>query len=288
MGHPFGAPATVQVHVKNGWLPRATHGWRVHSLGIFTSTDKDYRMAVLSQDNATEEYGIDTIQALASVVHRDLNGGAGSHTAEAAPTAAETPQHPKSPTAPHRSDRSRPDARSEPPPPRVRGARGGAGHGSGRPAGPPVGAIPRRIRQSPSAAWYLGAGSVDGLLHLGHAQGQQDEGPSLAVRSDGHQARGPHGSARSPPDGRAEPLAGAAITRTAAIRRGRGRVLSGWEPRAAGPPLRLRRLRGGRPRGTRAGRATPRPRERQVGCRARRATGLRGASRRRGWRTARG
>ncbi|GAA2278699.1 MULTISPECIES: serine hydrolase [Kitasatospora] len=84
-GTPFGAPATVSVHLKNGWLPRATHGWRVHSLGIFTSADKDYRMAVLSQDNATEEYGIDTIQALASVVHRDLNGGAASHAAGVAP-----------------------------------------------------------------------------------------------------------------------------------------------------------------------------------------------------------
>ncbi|MGK4580288.1 serine hydrolase [Kitasatospora sp. HPMI-4] len=75
-GTPFGAPATVTVHVKNGWLPRATHGWRVHSLGIFTGAGKDYRMAVLTEDNDTEEYGIDTIQGIAAVVHRDLNGTA--------------------------------------------------------------------------------------------------------------------------------------------------------------------------------------------------------------------
>ncbi|MFI9272187.1 serine hydrolase [Kitasatospora sp. NPDC052896] len=76
-GTPFGAPASVTVHVKNGWLPRATHGWRVHSLGIFTGPGKDYRMAVLTQDNPDESDGIDTIQAIAAVVHRDLNGGVG-------------------------------------------------------------------------------------------------------------------------------------------------------------------------------------------------------------------
>jgi hypothetical protein len=86
-GTPFGAPATVSVHVKNGWLPRATHGWRVHSLGIFTGTGKDYRMAVLNQDNATEEYGIDTIQGIAAAVHRDLNGGVAGPPAKAAPHA---------------------------------------------------------------------------------------------------------------------------------------------------------------------------------------------------------
>ncbi|WP_197085161.1 serine hydrolase [Saccharothrix sp. ST-888] len=93
-GTPFGAPAAVSVHVKNGWLPRATHGWRVHSLGIFTGAGKDYRMAVLTQDNATESYGIDTIQGIASAVHRDLNSAVGGGTSKAAPHArgAETPE----------------------------------------------------------------------------------------------------------------------------------------------------------------------------------------------------
>ena len=36
-GVPAGAPRTVTVHVKNGWLPRATHGWRINSIGGFTS-----------------------------------------------------------------------------------------------------------------------------------------------------------------------------------------------------------------------------------------------------------
>ncbi|MDH6116005.1 hypothetical protein ABH930_002132 [Kitasatospora sp. GAS204A] len=86
-GTPFGAPASISVHVKNGWLPRATHGWRVHSLGIFTGPGKEYRMAVLTEDNTTESDGIDTIQAIAQAVHRDLNGASGGPAAKALPHA---------------------------------------------------------------------------------------------------------------------------------------------------------------------------------------------------------
>ncbi|MFJ7156534.1 serine hydrolase [Streptomyces sp. NPDC101118] len=71
-GTPAGAPSTVKVHVKNGWLPRATHGWRVHSVGAFQGGGHDYYMTVLTQDNATMDYGVATIQAVARVVHRDL------------------------------------------------------------------------------------------------------------------------------------------------------------------------------------------------------------------------
>ena len=31
------------MHVKNGWLSRATHGWRVNSVGAFTGHGHDYR-----------------------------------------------------------------------------------------------------------------------------------------------------------------------------------------------------------------------------------------------------
>ncbi|MGW5445083.1 serine hydrolase [Streptomyces asiaticus] len=72
-GTPAGAPADAQVHVKNGWLERATNGWRVHSLGAFTGGDHDYTITVLSQDNATMDDGIATIEGVARAVHRDLN-----------------------------------------------------------------------------------------------------------------------------------------------------------------------------------------------------------------------
>ncbi|MFE2678620.1 serine hydrolase [Streptomyces hygroscopicus] len=72
-GTPAGAPSDVQVHVKNGWLERATHGWRVHSLGAFTGDGHDYTITVLSQDNATMDDGIATIEGVARAVHARLN-----------------------------------------------------------------------------------------------------------------------------------------------------------------------------------------------------------------------
>ncbi|MFG2373829.1 serine hydrolase [Streptomyces sp. NPDC048504] len=71
-GTPSGAPSTVTVHVKNGWLQRSTHGWRVHSLGTFNGGGHDYMMSVLTQDNSTMSYGITTIQGVAKVIHKDL------------------------------------------------------------------------------------------------------------------------------------------------------------------------------------------------------------------------
>ncbi|MHB9861563.1 serine hydrolase [Streptomyces sp. YIM S03343] len=71
-GTPYGAPSTVSVHVKNGWLQRATHGWRVHSVGTFKGGGHDYMITVLTHGNSTMSYGISTIQGVAKVIHRDL------------------------------------------------------------------------------------------------------------------------------------------------------------------------------------------------------------------------
>ncbi|MFH8734231.1 MULTISPECIES: serine hydrolase [unclassified Streptomyces] len=72
-GTPAGAPGTATVHVKNGWLPRSTNGWRVHSVGVFTGGGHDYGMAVLSHDNRTMENGVATVERAARVINRDLN-----------------------------------------------------------------------------------------------------------------------------------------------------------------------------------------------------------------------
>jgi Beta-lactamase enzyme family len=72
-GVPAGARADLTVHVKNGWLPRATHGWRIHSIGCFTGHHRGYTIVVLTQDNPTMTYGISTIQRAAEVIHRQLN-----------------------------------------------------------------------------------------------------------------------------------------------------------------------------------------------------------------------
>ncbi|PKW07962.1 Beta-lactamase class A [Streptomyces sp. 1222.5] len=71
-GTPAGAPSSVAVHVKNGWLERSTHGWRVHSLGTFNGAGHDYMISVLTQDNSTMSYGVTTIQNVAKAIHKDL------------------------------------------------------------------------------------------------------------------------------------------------------------------------------------------------------------------------
>ncbi|MEU8763925.1 serine hydrolase [Streptomyces sp. NPDC048659] len=75
-GTPAGAPASVTKHVKNGWLQRATRGWRVHSIGAFQGGGHDYTISVLTDGNSTMNYGVQTIQAVSKVIHRDLTPSA--------------------------------------------------------------------------------------------------------------------------------------------------------------------------------------------------------------------
>ncbi|MET8831901.1 serine hydrolase [Streptomyces sp. NPDC004610] len=71
-GTPYGVPSGVTVAVKNGWLQRSTHGWRVHSVGTFKGGGHDYSITVLTHGNSTMNYGITTIQGVAKAVHKDL------------------------------------------------------------------------------------------------------------------------------------------------------------------------------------------------------------------------
>jgi Beta-lactamase enzyme family len=77
-GVPAGAPTNVTVHVKNGWLPQPTHGWRIHSIGSFSGHGRDYMIVVLTWNNPTMTYGVDTVQAVAEVINHTLNPGATS------------------------------------------------------------------------------------------------------------------------------------------------------------------------------------------------------------------
>lgn len=91
-GVPAGAPASLTVHVKNGWLPRATHGWRIHSIGCFTGPGGGYSIAVLTQNNASMAYGVATVEAIARVINRDLNPGATAFTPSSVPSpSSQTP-----------------------------------------------------------------------------------------------------------------------------------------------------------------------------------------------------
>jgi len=96
-GVPAGAPESLVVHVKNGWLPLAPFGWRINSIGGFTgsagrNSGQRYSIVVLTQDNPTMAYGVDTVQRIAEAVNRDLNPGAIARVPAAViPAAQQTP-----------------------------------------------------------------------------------------------------------------------------------------------------------------------------------------------------
>jgi beta-lactamase class A len=84
-GVPAGAPTGLTVHVKNGWLPLYAEGWQINSIGAVTGRGGGYRIVVLTRDNPTMIYGIDTVQAVAEAVNRDLNPSARSRVPAEAP-----------------------------------------------------------------------------------------------------------------------------------------------------------------------------------------------------------
>ena len=85
-GIPAGARRPT-VHVKNGWLPLATRGWRIHSIGCFTGHPRGYLSVGLTEDDPTMGYGITTIQRAAEVINHQLNPAAtGSRPSRPAPS----------------------------------------------------------------------------------------------------------------------------------------------------------------------------------------------------------
>lgn len=80
-GVPAGAPTSVKVGVKNGWLPYpVSDNWEINSIGFFRIVKpfRDYEIAMLTYNNPTMPYGIDTIEGAAEAIHHDLNPGAAS------------------------------------------------------------------------------------------------------------------------------------------------------------------------------------------------------------------
>ncbi len=88
-GVPAGAPASVKVDVKNGWLPYpVSSGWEINSIGFFTSRhpQRVYIIAMLTHANPSMSYGIETIEDVARVIHRRLNPGQRSVIGESLPS----------------------------------------------------------------------------------------------------------------------------------------------------------------------------------------------------------
>ncbi len=66
-----GVAGGVSVALKNGWLPNGG-GWEINSVGRVEGVSRYYLIAVLTANDPSEGYGIDTIEGVASIVWRDL------------------------------------------------------------------------------------------------------------------------------------------------------------------------------------------------------------------------
>lgn len=67
-GVSAGIPAGVSLAIKNGWLPLDSGPWQVNSLGIIDGDGRNYVIAVLTDQSATEQQGIDAIEGLSRLV----------------------------------------------------------------------------------------------------------------------------------------------------------------------------------------------------------------------------
>ncbi|MGH2717225.1 MAG: serine hydrolase [Actinomycetota bacterium] len=74
-----GPPSGVTVAIKNGWLPLADNGnaapWQVNSLGIVSGDGANYCIAVMTDEAATEQQGINAIQGLSALLWPELDHG---------------------------------------------------------------------------------------------------------------------------------------------------------------------------------------------------------------------
>ncbi len=73
-GVSSGVPAQVTVALKNGWLPlnSSDTNWQINSIGWVSGANRNYVIAVLTTGNPSEQYGIDTINAISAIVYGNL------------------------------------------------------------------------------------------------------------------------------------------------------------------------------------------------------------------------
>ena len=69
-----GVPSEAKVALKDGWLPLNVDNtnWQINSIGWVSGRGRDYLMAVLTTGNPSEQYGIDTINQLSTLVWQHL------------------------------------------------------------------------------------------------------------------------------------------------------------------------------------------------------------------------
>jgi hypothetical protein len=77
-GISAGVPASMTVELKNGWLPVGAAGWHINSIGCVSpkaargAGAPAYCLAVLTEDNPTMAYGVQTVSEVARVVNGEL------------------------------------------------------------------------------------------------------------------------------------------------------------------------------------------------------------------------
>jgi hypothetical protein len=69
-GATGGVPAGVTVALKNGFA--VINGWQINTTGWVSGLGRDYLIAVLTDGNASEAYGIDTVNAVSGIVWNSL------------------------------------------------------------------------------------------------------------------------------------------------------------------------------------------------------------------------
>jgi hypothetical protein len=70
-GITAGPPPSAIVAVKNGWLP-VSNGWQINSIGMVRGRHRFYLIAVMTNGNPSEGYGIDTIEGISRIVWANL------------------------------------------------------------------------------------------------------------------------------------------------------------------------------------------------------------------------
>jgi len=69
-GATGGVPPGVTVALKNGFA--VVNGWQINTTGWVDGDGRDYYVAVLTDGNATESYGISTVDAVSSIIWNSL------------------------------------------------------------------------------------------------------------------------------------------------------------------------------------------------------------------------
>ena len=69
----------VTVALKNGWVPLSSSLWQVNSIGWIDGDGRNYLLAVLTDGNPTEDYGITSIEGISGA---DLDGSIGGVNSE--------------------------------------------------------------------------------------------------------------------------------------------------------------------------------------------------------------